>query len=930
MAESSQAVNGVPTSNFELNGGVGYHQPSHYAKAETSLDQHGNTHVVDCYNIKDDVQIISSDSHSGNNTKCGGNLFRNKNSGISAGRTCHRKWNKCEKYLLTICVLLVLACLTFILIAFRRDSSSVTNNTCSDSPVIHSVNTLPQANTLISNQPSITLICNLTLTPDDPNDLDTKFWWTLPNGRNKTGNRIVLDGNTGHGVLTCFVERNLNGQHHISSTSITIQGSPEQETCLTSHCILTAAQLIGSMDSEIDPCDDFFQFACGNWNRKNLIPEDRTSYNTFEKLSDELTLTLRALLEDAPNDYDSNATLKAKVLYQSCTNTTQIEIVGDTPLREALADLGGWPVISKGWSKDQFELETVLGKMRGEFNAPILLDVWIGPDDKNSSVNIIQLDEPALGMPSREYYLHSDDSTVRKAYLKFMCDVATLMGANKTTVYNEMSEVLQFETVIARLTKPHGERQDTGARYNKMTVARLQRKIPKFDWLKYFQTFLPDSIDGNEEIIVFAPNYLDELVKFLEKKDKRVISNYVFWRMIFGTIPELPMKYQEVRAEYRKASEGVMRDKPRWNKCVEYINKRLGVATGAMFVHKKFRKESKDVALEMISNLRAAFIDLLHENDWMDNDTRAVAEEKALAIRERIGYPDFIVDPVKLDKKIEKLHFESDQYFENILRVEKFDADRIMMKYRKPVLKDAWEQDPAVVNAFYNPHSNEIVFPAGVLQPPFYSEYFPKSLNYGGIGVVIGHEITHGFDDKGRQYDKDGNMKQWWKNGTIQAFQKRIECIINQYFNVKLEQIDTNIDGKNTQGENIADNGGLKQAYRAYKKWETLNGPEPLLPGLNMINDIFQAYKKWESVNGPEPLLPGLNMTHDQLFFLNFAQIWCGNMRDKAALEEIRTSPHSPGPIRARLPLANSHDFARAYSCPLGSRMNPVHKCSVW
>ncbi|XP_013792555.2 neprilysin-2-like, partial [Limulus polyphemus] len=252
----------------------------------------------------------------------------------------------------------------------------------------------------------------------------------------------------------------------------------------------------------------------------------------------------------------------------------------------------------------------------------------------------------------------------------------------------------------------------------------------------------------------------------------------------------------------------------------------------------------------------------------------------------------------------QQLVVQEDLFLVNVLTVLKFEASKNLMKLRQPVNKDKWMTEPAVVNAFYNPNKNDIVFPAGILQPLFYSHYFPKSLNYGGIGVVIGHEITHGFDDKGRQFDKDGNLKQWWNNGTIERFRERAQCIVDYYSSYVLEDIGLNVNGKMTQGENIADNGGLKQSYR--------------------------AYKKWVEKNGKEPLLPGIRLSHDQLFFLNFAQIWCGTMRPEDALTKIRSSVHSPGPIRVLGPLSNSYDFARAYNCPVGSRMNPEKKCSVW
>lgn len=673
--------------------------------------------------------------------------------------------------------------------------------------------------------------------------------------------------------------------------------------CLTTDCIETAAQLLQSMDRTADPCQDFYQYACGNWNKKHIIPDDRPSFNTFEKLHDDLQIKLRSLLEEGIQDYDSVATSKAKHLYKSCINTSRIEAVGDAPLHQMISLLGGWPVVEKNWKEDSFVVEDALGLVRANFTSIIIIFCSVAADDKNSSSNIIQIDQPDFGMPSREYYLNDRVSDYIHAYLQYMVDTAVLFGANQTDAERDMYQVLQFETKIANITKPSSERHDTGAIYNKMSIGDLSRDVPKFRWMQYFSKFLPYSLSNDEKIVSFAPEYMKDIADLLAKTDKRTIANYVVWRVVLEFMPDLPEVYQKVRRNYRARSQGITRDKPRWQKCVELTNEEMGMAVGAMFIRENFKKESKDAALHMIHNLREAFNDLLNENDWMDESTRKVARVKAYAMNERIGYPDFIKNESKLNEKYEKLYVGSD-YFSNIVNTKRFEVHSAMIKLRKTVDKDQWEQDPAVVNAFYNPNTNDIVFPAGILQPPFYSDKFPKSLNYGGIGVVIGHEITHGFDDKGRQYDMSGNLKQWWKNETIDAFRQRAQCMIDQYSSYQLEQIGLNIDGKNTQGENIADNGGLKQAYRAYKK------------GL-------EEY-------GPEKDLPGIGLTHQQLFFLNYAQIWCGSMRDEEALEKIRTSVHSPGSIRVLGPLSNSYDFSEAYQCPPGSPMNPEKKCHIW
>ncbi|KAK7483108.1 hypothetical protein BaRGS_00025676 [Batillaria attramentaria] len=627
------------------------------------------------------------------------------------------------------------------------------------------------------------------------------------------------------------------------------------------------------MDRTVDPCDDFFEFACGMWNKKNVIPEDKHSYNTFEKLHDELQITLKGLLEEGPGPHDSNATLKAKTLYRSCVNMTQITYLGDEPLREVTMKLGGWPIILPNWDNSSFSVEDVLADIRQQYNEAILIGVYVGADDKNSSSNIIQLDQPDLGMPSREYYLNAmSESVYVKAYLNFMRGVVSLLGPPELSVEEQLLDLLEFEKKLANVTRPQSERHDTGALYNKMPISRLQELVPQMNWLRYLRRAVSPTLTSDEKVVVFAVEYLQDMMHIVETANSRTLANYLIWRVVMLLAPELTDNYQEVHIRYRMVLQGVKRAKIRWKKCVEYTNDEMGLAVGAMFVRENFRKHSKDTALHMIRDIRDAFNDLLNENEWMDEKTKAVAKKKANAMNARIGYPDFITEPDQLDAKYDGLTFEEDYFFKNILAVRAYDARRVMSKLGKPVERNEWEQAPAVVNAFYSPNSNDIAL---VLQRAF-SKIFKLRWNW-----------------RGRQYDIEGNLKQWWDNHTIQAFHERAQCIIDQYSGFKLEQTGLYIDGKNTQGENI-------------------------------------AYRKWVQKHGEEPALPGINLSHDQLFFLNYAQIWCGKVRDEEALHGIRTSVHSPGPIRVLGPLSNSKDFARAYNCPGGSRMNPVHKCSVW
>uniref|UniRef100_A0A2C9JGN5 Endothelin-converting enzyme 1 n=1 Tax=Biomphalaria glabrata TaxID=6526 RepID=A0A2C9JGN5_BIOGL len=545
------------------------------------------------------------------------------------------------------------------------------------------------------------------------------------------------------------------------------------KVCTTKSCVSTAAQIMAGMDFTADPCNDFFQYACGQWNRKHVIPEEKATYNQFDKLHDENQIIMRALLEEPIKKEEGEAVMKAKLLYKSCVNTSQIESKGKDPLLEVIQDVGGWPLLDPNWPAEKFELEHVLGKIRANYNGATnsyLFSCFVGADDKNSSVHILQLDQASLGMPSREYYYLKEHVHQKAAYARLIADIAEILGAEGPDVQKQIDDVIHLETLIANATSPSEQRHDTGALYHKMTVRELQEMIPKVEDILHRSTSLILFCNAMKHITILT------------------VANYIVWRLIRDLIPEFSDPFVDAQSQFKLAIQGVNKNEIRWIKCVEYVNFRMGMAVGAMFIKDNFKKESKDTALAMIHDIREAFNELLEENEWMDEKTRQFAKEKANAMVERIGYPDFITDPVQLDAKFDTLVL-SDDFLDNNLKILAFQSRKIFSKLRQPVDRENWEQEPVIVNAFYNPNANDIVFPAGILQPSFYSSTFPKSLNYGGIGVVIGHEITHGFDDKGRQYDKEGNIKQWWDEKTIDAFRQRAQCVIDQYSNYKLEQV---------------------------------------------------------------------------------------------------------------------------------------------
>jgi len=680
-----------------------------------------------------------------------------------------------------------------------------------------------------------------------------------------------------------------------------------QNVCLSPDCVKTAARILEAMDESVDPCDDFFEYACGTWNGVNSIPDDRPNYNTFRKLDDELQADLKELLESPVLKNDTMAIKNVKWLHQSCLNMTLLDERKEEPLLALLRSLGGWPVLEDSWDEDKFDLTNQLAQLK-LLNHVVLIMQWVSSDDRMSSVNVIQLDQGPLGLPNRDYFLKDSTDRTLMTYKQLAVTLALALGAKEDVATKDMQEMIDFEMMLANITLPEEQRRDNEAMYNKFTVSQLKTNLTdSIDWHRYLRTIFNNvsiEITESEPVVVYTPQYMRELGKLIQTQPKRTIANYLMWHVVMMRVTNLHQAFLDLRRDFNKAMSGTEHDRARWRTCTSYVNENFGMAVGRLFIEKHFDERAKANAVHMIQKIRDAFAELLKEITWMGEATKKVAQEKADAIREKIGYPDYIKNDTALNLDFEGIQQSPTRYFENVNNILHIASIRNLKQLRLPVDREKWSTSPAVVNAFYSSSKNLIMFPAGILHPPFYHENFPMYLNFGGIAMVIGHEITHGFDDKGRQYDKDGNMKQWWSEEDIKKFKEKAQCIIDQYSNYTIPEVNMTINGRQTQGENIADNGGLKQS--------------------------FKAYTRWVEKNGPEDTLPGISLNQNQLFFLSFAQMWCGTARPENYVNIIRTGKHSPGKIRVIGTLANSYEFAEAYKCPAGSRQNPVKKCSVW
>ncbi|KGL92782.1 Neprilysin [Charadrius vociferus] len=710
----------------------------------------------------------------------------------------------------------------------------------------------------------------------------------------------------------------------VAITMIVLYATYDDGVCKTSDCIKSAARILENMDTTAEPCNDFYQYACGGWLKRNVIPETSSRYSNFDILRDELEVVLKDVL-DVPSNNDIPAVQKAKTLYRSCINETTIDSRGGRPLISLLPGVSDWPVATTNWESSygtSWTAETAIAQLNARYGKKVLINFFVGTDDKNSSAHIIHIDQPGLGLPSRDYYECTGAyKEACSAYVDFMISVAKLILQERNISFNEndiseqMKRVMDLEKEIANATTKSEDRNDPLLLYNKMTLAQLQNNFSLeinhkvFSWSKFINDIMSTvqiNVENTEHVIVYDPEYLIKLKSILNKYTSRDLQNYMIWRFIMDLVNSLSRNYKDTRNAFRKALYGTTSETAVWRRCANYVNGNMENAVGRLYVEEAFAGDSKHVVEEMIADIRDVFIKTLDELTWMDAETKKKAEQKATAIRERIGYPDEIVtDDNKLNSEYQELNYKEEEYFENIIQNLVFTQKKRLKKLREKVDKEEWISGAAVVNAFYSASRNQIVFPAGILQPPFFSASQPKSLNYGGIGMVIGHEITHGFDDNGRNFNENGDLVDWWTEESARNFKELSQCMVYQYGNFSWDLAGgQHLSGINTLGENIADNGGVRQAYKAYENF----------------------VKK----HGKEKLLPGLEMNHKQLFFLNFAQVWCGTYRPEYAVNSIKTDVHSPGKFRVIGSLQNSPEFAEAFSCTKTNYMDPAKKCRVW
>ena len=642
-----------------------------------------------------------------------------------------------------------------------------------------------------------------------------------------------------------------------------------------------------NFDTTASPVNDFYQYACGGWMKNNPLTGEYARFGSFDKLAEDNKKQLNDLIVEIASQKHEPGSVSQKIgdLYNLMMDTARLEKEGIDPIKPDLAKIDG--------VTDKASLFDVVVDLQMK-NVDLYFALYVGADPKNSNVNILQTYQSGYALGERDYYIGDDENSVkiREKYKEHIEKMLMLCGYPESVAKRTVESVMQIETRLAKVAYDKVKERDPLANYHKMSVDSLGAIIPNFDWKNYFSK---QGLDVNE-LNVSQIEPVQEAVDIFNGTDIEVQKDYLRWKLIDEAASCLNSALDNQNFEfYGKTISGRTEQSPRWKRAEAFVSSSLGEAVGQMYVAKYFPEESKKRMLELVGNLQKTLGHRIERLSWMSDTTKQKALEKLDAFHVKIGYPDKWKD-------YSSLQITDGSLWENRCNVVKFRNDEAVAKAGKPVDKDEWHMTPQTVNAYYNPTTNEICFPAGILQYPFFDMNADDAFNYGAIGVVIGHEMTHGFDDQGSQFDKDGNLNNWWTDADSEAFKSRTVVMANFFDSIEVAP-GVFANGKFTLGENIADHGGLQIAFEAFKD-ATANAPLP-------VKDGFTA---------------------EQRFFLAYANVWAGNIREEEILRRTKVDPHSLGRWRVNGALPHIQAWYDAFNVQPSDSLfvSPDKRVEIW
>ena len=642
---------------------------------------------------------------------------------------------------------------------------------------------------------------------------------------------------------------------------------------------------VKAMDRSVDPCVDLYTYSCGGWQKANPIPPDQTSWGVYNKLYEDNLAYLRAILEQAAVAKDRDAvTQKIGDYYSACMDETAVEKRGAKPMVPDMVEIQGL--------QNVHQLAPLIARLHLAGDT-MLFAGTSQQDPDNSDAMIASVDQGGLGLPDRDYYTKDDAKSkeIRERYVQHVQNMFQLLGDSPETAKQEAATVMRIETELAKASLTRVDRRDPYKVTHKMKIAELNQLAPNFDWTAYFSASGAPPIDV---LNVESPDFVKAMNSQLSSVPLNDWKTYLRFHLVHARAPYLSANFVNENFDfYRKYLRGATELQPRWKRCVGYVDAQLGEALGQEYVRKTFPPELKAATLKMTQEIEDAMAMRIQQLDWMSPATKQQALNKLHAIRNKVGYPDKWRD-------YSAVEIVRGDFYGNVERATAFENHRELNKIGKPTDRAEWDMTPPTVNAYYNGQMNDINFPAGVLQPPLYDAKLDDAPNYGNTGSTIGHELTHGFDDEGRQFDAKGNLKDWWTTQDAAQFVKHADCVVDQYSSYVIVD-DIHINGKLTEGEDVADLGGTVLAYIA-----------------------------WKSADKNMQLTDRDGLTPDQRFFVGLAQWACENDRPEEMRVRAITDPHSPAKYRINGVLSNLPQFQQAFQCKVGQPMVRVQACRVW